>query len=78
MLRKLLILPLLLACAGCVTTGTTSYRPSDKNAVCKALKDPIRYNSQNPKSARFAGAALALDLKQRNEIGRQLNCPQFR
>ena len=66
------------AAAGCVTNGTTGYRPSDKNAVCKALNGPIKYNSTRPQSARFAGAVLALDLKERNEIGRQLNCPQFR
>jgi hypothetical protein len=77
-MKQIAVILLALSCAGCVTNGTTAYRPDNKNAVCKALKDPIKYNSQNPKSQRYAGALLALDLKERNSIGRQLNCPQFR
>lgn len=76
-MKRLLILPALLALAGCVTTGN-ELRPTDKSAVCRALVDPIKYNSRNPKSRRYAGDLLALDLKQRNQIGQNLRCPQFR
>lgn len=52
--------------------------PSTINAVCKALVGPIKYNTQKPDSRRHAGDLLGLDLKQRNQIGRELHCPQYR
>jgi hypothetical protein len=53
--------------------ATTSTTP-----VCSALIGPIKYNSQKPNSKRFAGPALAPDLKQRNQVGEKLHCPQYR
>lgn len=72
------IAPLLVAflLAGCATTQTL--QPTDKSPVCKALIGPIKYNSTNPKSARHAGPKLAPDLKARNQVGSNLNCPQYR
>ncbi len=53
-------------------------RPSDKSAVCRALVGPIKYNTANKESKRYAGILLGLDLKQRNQIGQGLGCPQYR
>lgn len=74
-MRFLAVLPLLLL-AGCVTDQLPS--PSDKNAICKALQDPIKYTSTNKASRRFAADLLALDLKQRNQVGMNLGCPAYR
>lgn len=68
--------------AGCATGGSLdSFKP-----VCKALganadpkkQGPIRYNSFDPKSRRYAGPDLAPDLKTRNDVGQNLNCPEFK
>jgi hypothetical protein len=63
--------------AGCQTT-TPNLRTSDKSAICRALIGPIRYNSLDKDSKRFAAALLALDLKQRNQVGQGLRCPAYR
>ena len=66
----------LLLLAGCATKAplkTTSTTP-----ICAALIGPIQYNSQKPASDRFAGPALAPDLKRRNQVGEQLHCPKYR
>lgn len=67
----------ILTLAGCADLkdklATTSTTP-----VCSALIGPIKYNSQKPNSKRFAGPALAPDLKQRNQVGEKLHCPQYR
>lgn len=65
----------LLLLAGC---DKDDLRPDDKSAICKALVGPIKYNTTDPKSKRHAGVVLGLDLKERNQIGRGLNCPQYR
>jgi hypothetical protein len=72
-LALLLVLVLL---SGCVTNGpgsSTTLQP-----VCDALIGPIKYNSTNPKSARHAGKALVPDLRERNQVGRNLGCAQYR
>ena len=65
-----IVLPL----AGCQTTGPG---PTEVKPICDALYGPLRYNSTNKESFRYAGKTLVIDLKQRNDIGRRLNCPQF-
>lgn len=68
------LMMLLSACAGDLDKlKTTSTTP-----VCSALIGPIKYNSQKPTSPRFAGKALAPDLKQRNQVGEKLRCPAYR
>lgn len=46
----------------------------DLAPVCHALVKPYRYNTYKVTSGRYAGATLALDLKQHNEIWTKLNC----
>ena len=78
-LLALLMVAVLLT--GCQTTDDLDPRllnPTNRSAVCEALVGPIQYNSQNPKSGRHAGAVLVPDLKQRNQIGQALRCPQYR
>lgn len=71
------LLLILLLMSGCTTVGdklaTTSTTP-----VCAAVIGPIKYNTQKPTSPRFAGPKLAPDLKQRNQVGEKLHCPQYR
>ena len=72
MIRAISLMVLALALAGCETTGSTP------KAVCSALVGPILYNSQNAKSQRYAGPALAPDLAVRNRVGVNLRCPAYR
>lgn len=73
-MRYALIGSLALLLAGCQTDGQVSaIKP-----ICDAMIGPILYNSTNPKSRRHAGPDLAPDLKQRNQVGQNLNCPQYR
>lgn len=71
----LILLALLVS--GCQHTAP-NLRTSEKSAICRALIGPIRYNSLDEKSKRFAAALLALDLKQRNQVGEGLRCPAYR
>lgn len=71
------IILLALVLGGCQHVAN-QIRPNDKNAICRALIGPIKYNSQKKDSQRFAAAVLALDLKQRNQVGQALRCPQYR
>jgi hypothetical protein len=68
----LIILSLVSGCA------TFQPRPPQISLICKALVGPLKYNTYDPKSKRFAAALLALDLKKRNQIGQALHCPLFR
>jgi len=52
--------------------------PSSIAPICAALVGPISYNTKNKMSQRYAAYLLALDIHQRNEIGRKLNCPQYK
>lgn len=66
---------LALSLAGCATGP----RPSVTTApACEALIGPIRYNSFDAKSRRYAGPDLAPDIAKRNRVGRNLRCPQYR
>jgi hypothetical protein len=65
-----------LVLAGCVTTGGPT--STNISPVCRALIGPIRYNSTNHGSRRFAGDLLSYDLAERNQVGRSLHCPAYR
>lgn len=52
--------------------------PSAIAPICKALVGPIKYNTKDVMSQRYAAYLLSLDLHQRNEIGRKLKCPKFK
>jgi hypothetical protein len=52
--------------------------PAGLHAICNALVGPIRYNTYNKDSQRHAGPVLGMDLKQRNQIGQRLGCPQYK
>lgn len=75
---KLLIIGVFLSMGlgGCATLGHVP--PTALAPICKALIGPIRYNSLNVQSKRFAAALLAMDLKQRNAVGRRLHCPLYK
>ncbi len=72
----IVFLGIALTLGGCQTAPIPS--PSDTSSICSALIGPIKYNSQNKDSKRFAAAVLALDLKQRNQVGEALHCPKYR
>jgi hypothetical protein len=46
--------------------------------VCRALLDPIRYNTYKRDSRRYAGPGLAPDLKKHNQVGQRLHCRAYR
>lgn len=60
---------------GCVTDGLG---PRQLKPICAALVGPIKYNTFNKASRRYAADLLAMDIHQRNSIGQQLGCPQYR
>ena len=61
--------------AGCQTTSGLG--PTEVKPICDALIGPIRYNTYQIKSGRYAGQVLALDLKQRNQVGERLGCTGY-
>lgn len=65
-----------LALAGCDLKSRLP--PSAIAPICKALVGPIKYTSTNKMSQRYAAYLLSLDLKQRNQIGVELGCPQYK
>lgn len=71
----LVILSLAIVLAGC---DTSQLPPSSIAPICKALIGPIKYNTYNPASKRYAAYLLSLDLKSRNQVGRSLGCPQYK
>lgn len=73
--KEIVIFAALLGLTGC---GPEDLPPSAIPPVCRALVGPIKYNSTDPMSQRYAAYLLSLDLHQRNEIGRRLGCPQFK
>jgi hypothetical protein len=73
--RIIWLLPVLLMLQGC---GPEDLPSSAIPPVCRALVGPIKYNSTDATSQRYAAYLLSLDLHQRNEIGRRLGCPQFK
>ena len=74
MKRLLWLLPILLLVSGCDPQDLT---PVQRQTICNALVGPIRYNTYDPKSGRYSGHILALDLKVRNQIGQALRCPLY-
>ena len=64
-----------LSLASCTPEDLT---PVQRNTICTALVGPIRYNTYDPKSGRYSGHVLALDLKVRNQIGEALRCPLYK
>ena len=70
------------ACALILGVGLSACDPGDLPPasiapICAALVGPIPYNTKNKMSQRYAAYLLALDLHQRNEIGRKLGCPKY-
>jgi hypothetical protein len=74
-MRKLLFIPVALVLAGC---DPAPLPPSSIAPICSALVGPILYNSTNKMSKRYAAYLLTIDLKERNQIGRNLGCPQYK
>ncbi len=77
--RQIALLPIALLLLGAAGPAgcTPNLSPAGLYAVCSALVGPIRYNRFNKASGRYAGPILGLDLKQRNQIGQRLGCPQY-
>ena len=73
--RTISALLVALALGGCATTDGTVQGLAP---VCDALVGPIRYNSTKVSSPRHAGPELAKDLKQRNQVGERLGCPEYK
>jgi hypothetical protein len=74
-MRRIALLISALLLSGC---GVEDIPPSAIPPICRALVGPISYNSTDAMSQRYAAYLLALDLHQRNEIGRKLGCPAFK
>jgi hypothetical protein len=73
---RIMFIPLVaILLSGCVTDGLS---PTQLRPICAALVGPIKYNTFDAKSRRYAADLLAMDIHQRNDIGRQLGCPQYR
>jgi hypothetical protein len=47
---------------------------ADRATICEALIGPLRYNTANKASQRYAAVLLAMDLKQRNQVWTALGC----
>ena len=62
------------ALAACTPADLTTVQ---RNTICTALQNPIKYNTYNKASARYAAWLLAADLKTRNQVGQALRCPQY-
>jgi hypothetical protein len=71
--HAIVLVPFLLA--GCVTDGLS---PTQLRPICAALVGPIKYNTFDAKSRRYAADLLAMDIHQRNAVGQQLGCPQYK
>ncbi len=76
MLRYIPIVALAVVLGGC--NPEQALGPAGLRSVCTALVGPIKYNTYVKSSGRYSGPVLALDLKQRNQIGQRLGCPQYR
>lgn len=75
MLKYIPIIGLVFLLGGC---DPGALPPSSIAPICRALVGPIKYNSTNVMSQRYAAYLLTLDLHARNEIGRKLGCPQYK
>ena len=74
-MKAIVIILLALAVAGCQTDGTTRSVIRD---VCPALTHPIKYTSKNRKSDYYAARKLAPQLAEKNAVGVNLRCPNYR
>jgi len=72
---KYAIILLLLAAAPAGCNPVLS--PTTLQSICTALIGPIYYNTTTKTSSRYAGRVLGMDLKQRNQVGQRLGCPQY-
>ena len=78
-MRKVSLFATLCVCAVLLAACDPSQlTPAQTKDICRAILGPIFYNTYNPKSGRYAGHILALDLKQRNQVGQYLRCPAYR
>jgi hypothetical protein len=78
MIGKFLAISMVVIGLGLSGCDPADIPPASIPQVCMALGGgPIKYNSSDPTSQRYAAYLLALDLHQRNEIGRRLHCPKF-
>ena len=75
MRRLIITFTALLLLTGC---NAADLPPSSIAPICRALVGPIKYNTTNAMSQRYAGYLLGLDIHQRNEIGRKLGCPKYK
>lgn len=78
-MRKVSLFVILCTCA--VLLGAcdpSDLSPATLDAICTAVVGPIKYNTYNKASGRYSGPVLALDLKERNQIGQRLGCPLYR
>jgi hypothetical protein len=69
---KYAVIAILLAAApqGC----DPNFSPAQRAALCQVLIGPIKYNTYNKNSHRYAADQLAPDLKQHNQVGTRLGC----
>jgi hypothetical protein len=67
-----------LLCLFLLTGCDVNVSQAQSVAICHALIGPIHYNTFNPKSGRYSGHILAIDLKMRNQVGQALHCAQYR
>ena len=71
MLAVLLVAGAMLA--GCDTSDIPSAQIPD---ICRAMIGPIRYNSTDKTSKRYAAYLLAMTLAERNRVYIALHCPK--
>lgn len=50
--------------------------PAQIPDVCRALIGPIKYNTYNKNSQRYAAYLLGMDLAERNRVYTALHCPK--
>jgi hypothetical protein len=74
MTQTIKLIVLCICLGGCATDGLG---PTQIKPICDALIGPIRYNTYKITSGRYAGKTLALDLKQRNQVGTSLGCKGY-
>lgn len=74
-MRYIILCLIAVLLAGCETDGVG---PSSLKPVCAALIGPIKYNTFNKASQRYAAKVLAVDLSKRNQVGRRLGCQKFK
>jgi hypothetical protein len=75
LLSLITVIGLLFLCTACATLGVS---PTSLDPTCTALVGPIKYNTFVKTSQRYAGPALAPDLKARNQVGQYLGCPLYK